>query len=524
MAKNAKKTAKSNAKEIEEDFWYTECETWFLEKFNYPDRSKLKFGTITRRWFEYDEEFGYFKHIDISKMRGYFFEWAGSINFKTTSQNTNHLIQRLESLYSFDEKWNPDKHLENTIDYVIDLEKWDENGYNRVYYQHDPAFLFDYVVPRHYKLEGPNLSGISMWKHLIQEVTNDWENFLKFLIAVVHKNHSDEIMMFAYGPAGAGKSTILQTLGNLYGKENTSDVKISRMGSRFATSGMYQKRINVAPDNLIMPINAYIIAYIKETCESNATMEIEIKGITPFSVDVDWFQAFGINQLMPIESRYAQEIDSIMRRLLLIHCPKRRNRDTELKDMFLDPDFLDDIYTWAVNQSYVPIIDNLNEHIRCNTERYFADSDPILRICQENFHYTGDERDGLFVTECLDILRECLTDEGYPIPVDINAQLTQKLRIMKIDRNDKLRGAKARYVRCKLRDIAAEKLVLENKEKMSEFSKFNESKLEYLSQFTIDKWDEESKVYDEIFGSDMEITDTNINKVRDKIIQEHNNK
>lgn len=348
--------------------------------------------------------------------------------------------------------------------------KWENNlnGYynykEKKHYDHTPDKMFKRQSPRHYLGQGILIPDILV--RLLKIFSNEGhrENFIKYLIAVVHKKLVWGKFLLLYGKTGSGKSTILQIFPLLYGEDNSSATTLYRLGKPFGLDHMYDKRVNMHPDLPMVPINPFVIATVKTLTGSDGRLPVEIKGQTSFMHMITCFIAFGIQELIGFTQEAEREMDSWFKRVVLGYCPVIQPEDEQFKESIADPKFLDELYTWALNQTpqrfYEP--GQEKEWIRRNKKEWLLKSNPILKILQENYKFCETdmiERDGIpepnvqsiLCFEIESLVRKELDAEGHIVPSQLRNQITRAFNTMFIGRS-KGKGTRASWENVVRRD------------------------------------------------------------------------
>jgi phage/plasmid-associated DNA primase len=278
------------------------------------------------------------------------------------------------------------------------------------------------------------------------------DRLLQHFINIVHRDFSQKIFVMIYGKAGGGKSTLLNIPANLYGDDLTSATDIYRMGRKFGLEDCYDKRINVDSDMPTKKMSPDIVATLKKITGgvhgSDNKMVVEKKGVGIFSVHIHCFFLFGCNQLAKWEEDSLQEVESIMRRALLVKYESFAIDCAGLEEITLDPEFLDKIYTWLLHQPVAPVknIDKAS-WVKETQKEWFLDCDPLMGVLNDLYESSDSDKDTVPCREVYDKALAELQDQNLTIPKNLMAQITISLMAMGVRKNTTKNNPK--YLRIK---------------------------------------------------------------------------
>lgn len=408
----------------------------------------IRYYSTANRWYIYNPLEGVYRDVSKHQIKKIFMEWADLVGEKTTSQKTNHIVERLQAFLEYTDLW--DSGLFNQYNHIINVRNGLLDTETLQLLPHTPAYMSRRQIPRWY------ISGVRKIPGPLQKVltsTPDRDNLLKSLICVVKNRHEDEVFIMLYGQKHSGKSTTLQIFENIMGSENISKSSLFILSDRFGFEDCFDKLINIYPDLPICPMNSHTIGVLKTMTGNDGNLQIEIKGVPKFKYPIAIFFAFGTNQLPSFQKGSSMEMESLMRRACLIHYPQMQLHDPSFKSLIKDPGVLDLIFSYLVALPYIPLYlpCELEEWIRNNTEKWLEDSAPVLRVLKNLYFYCPIPRNAkgdpysLEVRAVYEETRDMLGDEGY-VTGDLQADITEAFRSMKIYRNN-ARGAKSAYLK-----------------------------------------------------------------------------
>jgi len=452
--------AVSKRKNQEDGFWYLEWEQYFKEEYytTAPDdlTPLIIWHELEDTWYKYNEAKGVYDELKKNRLARLFTNWADENGVKTSNSISNHAIGRLSGLVGTDIIWDNkclDEYIsiENTVDGLLDIN-------TKTLLPHTATYLSKKQVPRHYLA---HIKDAPAKLTKLYSATPDSLRLHRFMVALVHKILDDEMFLMCYGKRGSGKSTFLQLVGGMYGQKQVSKTKLQKLGTSFGLARSYDKRANVVPDLSSVPMGAETVSTLKMVTGEDGPIEVNIKGTPQFEWPIQCLYLFGINQLMKFVKSVAEEVESIMRRGCLVHYPKAQPRDPAFKKALMDPTFLDELFSYYVNCEYEPIMDiPLDDWVDQTMEQWLLDADPVMRILQEEYIF-DDAYEGhdpktfmpLYVQiPCVTVVehvRTILQSENFNPPEDLQADVTQAFKSMKVLKNNK-RGQHSAYIKVRI--------------------------------------------------------------------------
>ena len=395
-------------------------------------------------WYLY--EGGVYREAPQSEIDIYYFNAMNLYGQATSTTHLNFCMTKLKMWTRMKwEDWqdhNPE--WDNCLDGMINL-------YERKLYPHSPKYMMKRQTPRHYYPEIVLIpERFERASHAIEDASHR-ENYLKFFLATVHKRHEWGKFLFMYGKTGSGKSTLLQIMPEMYGRRETSKTELYAFGKRFGLDHMYDKRVNVVLDLPMVEINPWVIGKLKTLTGEDGDISVEIKGGTKFMYPIQCFLYFGIQELVDFTKEARREIDSWFKRCVLCECPTIHPEDPAFKASLRDPEFLDDLYSWAINTRPMRFYEPGEEEqwIDRNKEEWLTKCDPILRILKGHYAYAPttqtespeglivDDIPKVYVNDVFDYVVEQLENEGILQPKQLKNDITRTLLTMRIRRDNR---------------------------------------------------------------------------------------
>jgi len=440
--------------------WYNEFEDYFRQTFyaDHPDPNipLIRFHKKEKKWYHYEQS-GYYNEIDESDIDSIFMDWADMCGIDTQGK-MRHMIRRLKARLKFSEIWDEGKYegrrVDNILDGLIDLD-------TKEILPHTPAYFSKSQVPRHY-IKSQTTIPAKLKK--VYGITPDRDILHRFSVSVIQRHFESEGSLFLYGPRGAGKSTLLSIFPAIYGKDLLSSTPIQKLGSSFGLSQCYDKRLNVYADLPKTKLSANTVSVFKTLTGRDGEIEVNKKGTPQFNWLINCFFLWGCNQLMAFAKDATSEVESIMRRLAIVNCPTPQIKDEAFKMSMSDPDFLDQVFSYLMNETYEPLCDPLkaDDYINENYRRWLMDSDPVMKIINEFYVFDDvpeyhDHVEGIDIycqIPCFKVVeevKEIMTKERIIVPGDLQADVTLALKSLKIFPNNK-RGSNRMYLKVKRRN------------------------------------------------------------------------
>lgn len=408
----------------------------------------IRYYSPANKWYIYNPAEGVYRDSTKQEIKKVFFEWADLCGEKTSTQKTNHMLERMQAYLEYNGVWDCGQFLGNL--HIINVRNGLLDTQTLHLIPHSSQYMSRRQIPRWY------IAGIKKIPSPLQKIltsTPDRDNLLKFLISMVKNRHDDEVFLMLYGQKHSGKSTTLQIFENIMGSENISKSSLFKIQDRFGLDQCFDKLINIYPDLPITPMNSHTIGVLKTMTGNDGALEIELKGLDKFKYPIMLFFAFGTNQLPSFKKGASMEMESLMRRACLVHYPQMQSHDPTFKALITDPGVLDLIFSYLVAMPFIPLYlpCQLEDWIRANTDKWLEDSAPVLKALKELYFYCDIPMNAKGVPYSLEVravheeVREIMMDEGF-VTGDLQADITEAFRSMKIYRNN-ARGAKSSYLK-----------------------------------------------------------------------------
>ena len=430
--------------------YYDLFQRWIYDRysleFNNPDSQVimlLVYDPTDQNWFAYND--GVYAKQDIQDINRIYFECMTNYQIPTSNPKLAHCIKYLEVICKKNFQWlDADENYDCVQNGIVNLKTHE-------LISHTPELHFKYKVERNFLEDVDRVIPPALYKSL-QSIPqqHDRENYLKYWINTIHK-YNDESFLMCYGVKWGGKSTNLNIFSNMYGTQMTGKKALHLIAKRFGLSNIYDKRVNIHPDMPIVAVDPFTISLIKTLTGGDGPVEVEIKGKTTFTYPVQLFLAFGINQLMDFSRDAEKEIDSWMRRVILVEFPESQAKDALFKKSITDSQFLDEVYSWLVFQPCLPYFEEGEEEqwIQSNKKKWLMNSNPILKIIEEN--YVSEKGTAIQSYEVVAHIKAELEQEGSLVPTNLKEQITNALGTMGIFSNGR-RGGSAQYINIRKRD------------------------------------------------------------------------
>ncbi len=170
------------------------------------------------------------------------------------------------------------------------------NWKTRETFEHDPKFNFFHIIPHDYNKDAACPTWDKMLNNIVQteEEMDAIEQFGGFALSKMsyEKNHKALICL---GSGRNGKSTVLNIMGEVIGKKNTSQTSIyDASTSRFGLSNIEKSLLNISEEE---DIRAFKNARMIKQLASNSPIEIEHKHEPKYSIQNYSKLVFTFNEL-----------------------------------------------------------------------------------------------------------------------------------------------------------------------------------------------------------------------------------
>lgn len=440
--------AKPKAQQPTEDdeYWYLAFLDWFAQNYRDPvcGAFVICYHELEQEWYKYNVLKGVYESCKQDVIHQIINDWADHAGIKTTNQLVSHAILRLRCKVMTSVEWDSDRTIEHVQNGLLNLVTLECKA-------HTPLYFSKHQIDRTFRPPAPGTEWAA--RTILKTITDlprNGDRLRQFLLLILHRDYTQELFYIAYGKAGSGKSTGLQIASKLYGRNYTSATPLFKLGNRFGLKESHDKRINVNPDMACIKLKPEAIAIIKTLTGgeegSDGRVEVEMKGKDSFTVQIQCFHMFGINQLPQFAEEVMGEIDSIMRRACLVDytdvkipipCPA-------FKELVADPEFLDDLY-WILLHMPVEKIKLPDDQTFKNTNRqeWSLNANPLAGILRELYQYAKGK--AIPCKTVIDETKEACENEGLLIGSQVQQQITFCLQDMRIFR-DNGRGLKANYL------------------------------------------------------------------------------
>lgn len=176
--------------------------------------------------------------------------------------------------------------------------------------KHDPKYPLFYCL--NVKFD-PSKKKATKFKEFLRNLTNGDEKkelLLKEILAIpMHPNQVDK-MFWIYGPSGTGKSTFVDVIKHLYGKENCSSNTLPDINSKFGRDNLINKVANISSEGSSGVLNSTKIKAI--VCGEE--VPIHRKFLPTISARINAKMIFVFND-RPV---FNEKTDAISRRLIQV--------------------------------------------------------------------------------------------------------------------------------------------------------------------------------------------------------------
>ena len=232
-----------------------------------------------------------------------------------------------------DQDINKDTHLINLKNGLYDI-------YTGELLEHDPKYLITVRINSSYNIDA---KCTSFRTFIDQTVTPENHKVIQeiFGYCLIPETKAQKAFLF-YGPGSTGKSTMLNVLIYMLGKQNVSSVPLQNLSDKFRTADLFGRLANIVAD---LPFNRLDDAGLFKEIVTGDMIHAERKFCDPFTFNPFTRLIFSCNNLPPSNDRTT----GFYRRLLIIpfnNVVPDSQRDVELERKLCNE--VDGILAWSL--------------------------------------------------------------------------------------------------------------------------------------------------------------------------------
>ncbi|AXM88925.1 hypothetical protein B379_07095 [Anoxybacillus ayderensis G10] len=192
----------------------------------------------------YDEENGCFRELSDNKLRVIIrSKWPAGIEQLLNKRKVEDIIDRLKSneeIQMNEDQFDKYTHLINFKNCVVDV-------LSGKILPHSPKYCFKSFINAQYDL---NTSKGETFIKFIRQCTENNKHKMKLIqeiLGYVISNYTTAKKFFVFiGQPHSGKSTLLDVLKEIVGKEYTTAIPIHQLGERFMKAKLFQAKLNIS--------------------------------------------------------------------------------------------------------------------------------------------------------------------------------------------------------------------------------------------------------------------------------------
>ena len=179
---------------------------------------------------------------------------------------------------------------------------------------HSTSFGFQYVLPYDY-VAGESSEYFLDWLEQVMQSRDElMESVLDMMAYCLWPTYDDHLFTILTGEGSNGKSTLINILTALVGKENTSSISLSQLSfNRFAPSGLEGKLMNLSEESSGGEMGAAELNVIKNL-SAGGKMRVERKGENGYDFQNRTKMVFSANK----PPKFKEDGHAIKRRMLVI--------------------------------------------------------------------------------------------------------------------------------------------------------------------------------------------------------------
>jgi putative DNA primase/helicase len=251
-------------------------------------------------------------------------------------------ILQAECKLHFKEEFDNDRNVINFRNGVYNLKTGEfkyhlsYNGDNREYLHR--CFI---QIPHDYD---PNAECIEIAEVISEIITeDDMEDYIKGLGNLILPSLKYGKAIMLYGQTGTGKTTLLNIIIGLIGKNNTSELSLHSLGKRFQSVNLKNKKLNVGDD---IGINKLVwLEWFRKIC-TNRYLSGEPKGKANIQWENHCKMMFSCNELPKVDDR---EPEAFWKRWLVFPCFHSFKEDNTRKRELRSKQYSEEEYSGLIN-------------------------------------------------------------------------------------------------------------------------------------------------------------------------------
>ena len=346
--------------------------------------SQNLFKFLNNEIYMYDKKNGYFRKISGHELDVIIYD---SLNKKLRDCTVLYDIQSIRKFISIDKDIQVDECMIETNIMKINCKNGIVNLKTGKLEKHNPDEFFRNVINAsyYYKYSKEEFQKSKFYQFLIT-LTNDNKELIRLIQEIVGYTLSNinnaKKLIILYGVSNSGKSTFLDLIQYMLGKENISNIPLQRLFDEKYCAELYNKLANIyneLPDYGIKDLGQ-IKALVSESDEVSAR---RLYG-DPFSFKNRATLLFATNNLPKLISRSEYDNTAFFNRLLIIpfvNSIKEKNQNKNLLEEMKEE--IDLIFEWSI-KGILRYIDNGFRFSGC------AVSEEYLNIYRSNEDIIGD--------------------------------------------------------------------------------------------------------------------------------------
>ena len=399
----------------------------------------LKIGLVFWKgvFWKWDNGYSEFLDHDLKVYVNNFFSEHPEYQ-KYYSREKNNVIDRMKSLLYLEDNiddgtWLSTKTQEHCIAFSNRLLSIDKYLAGEIVLYNNTPDYFSLHAPIEYEFN-PNMKDIPIFNNFLNKIlpNKGLQNaFQELLGSLLTKDYVTQRMYFFFGPAHTGKSTILNLIGLLMGKKNTSNVGIEAFSTQFGLAPTVGKRVNICPE-----LNDSSIALENKlkSYTGSDTITIDKKYKEPLSIKPTAKLIFGCNDI----TKFRDRSNGIYRRMVVLPMNvviEEADKDYSILDKLANE--LPGVMNWALdglrklhNNGY-----NISETIdmKAIVEEHKRESNPT-KIFIDDFCEVDTNERGAICKDVYDSYKLWAKENGYRVLSDgsFGKEISRILGVKKI--------------------------------------------------------------------------------------------
>ncbi len=259
--------------------------------------------------------------------------------------------------------------------------------------------------------------------------TEDRDIWVQWVINLIHFYPDDRIMPMLIGYPDAGKSPNIKVLKYMLGEDMVCNIRLNLVGKKGEVKG-FLKPVWLQEESSMGFADNNTLQIIKSNYSDDSEVSIRLLFHDTFTIKGNKFMLGATNQCFRMSDEY--NAIGTYKRLCPLLCPNRFKKDTAFEETIHDPIFLDELYTYLLNQSIKPAIGKWEQLAfqERNMNLWNWSAYPISHICEDHFMRDYDISSKLEETDVDKIILNEMDTQKLDIPKKFHLRIREAMEEM----------------------------------------------------------------------------------------------